>query len=123
MYFLETSYRVGGACIADMVEAATGLNLWEEWAAVELAPSGQYVLPRLRDEYGGAVVSLARERRPDSSGFTDPEVFYRLDQESHIGLVLRSPSGERIEALLADYSARIARDFQAVLPPADKATS
>ena len=123
MYFLETSYRVGGACIADMVEAATSLNLWEEWAAVELAGPGEYVLPPLRHEYGGAVVSLARERRPDSSGFTDPEVFYRLDQESHIGLVLRSPSGERIEALLADYAARIARDFQAVLPPADKATS
>ena len=123
MYFLETSYRVGGAGIADMVEAATGLNLWEEWAAVELAGQGEYAPPALRQEFGGAVVSLAREEHPDSSGFCDPEVFHRLDQKSHIGLVLRSPSSERIDALLADYAARIARDFQAVLPPSDKATA
>src|ERR1017187_4399072 len=37
VYFLETSARVGGAHIADLVEAATGINLWAEWAKVELA--------------------------------------------------------------------------------------
>jgi hypothetical protein len=121
MYFLETSYRVGGAGIADMVEAATGLNLWEEWAAVEL--SEKYQLPPLRQEFGGAVVSLAREERPDSSSFRDPEVFHRLDQKHHIGLILRSERSERIDELLNDYMARIARDYQAVLPPADKATA
>lgn len=123
IYFLETSYRVGGACIADMVEAATGVNLWEEWAALELAAPGSYKLPPTRDEYGGAVVSLARDEVPDTSAFRDPEVFYRLDQKHHIGLVVRSPRRERVEELLADYAGRIARDHQAVLPPADKATA
>ena len=32
LYFLETSARVGGAYIVDVVEAATGVNLWREWA-------------------------------------------------------------------------------------------
>ena len=36
-YFLETSARVGGAHIVDVVEAATGINLWREWARVEIA--------------------------------------------------------------------------------------
>ena len=36
-YFLETSARVGGAHIAELVEAATGINLWAEWAKVEIA--------------------------------------------------------------------------------------
>ncbi|MDQ3009600.1 MAG: ATP-grasp domain-containing protein, partial [Acidobacteriota bacterium] len=31
-YFLEIASRVGGANIAETVEAATGLNLWAEWA-------------------------------------------------------------------------------------------
>jgi hypothetical protein len=119
-WFLETSARVGGACISDMVEAATGLNLWEEWASIELAGPGAYRLPALRREYGGTVVSLAREEKPDTSAFTDPEVFYRLDQKHHIGLVVRSVDPSRVEALLADYVQRIARDHQAVLPPADK---
>ncbi len=122
LYFLETSYRVGGACIADMVEAATGVNLWEEWAAVELARPGEYRLPPTRQGFGGAVVSLAKEERPDTSAFADPEIVYRLDQKHHVGLVVRSPNLARVEELLADYTRRIVRDFQAVLPPADKAT-
>jgi len=123
LYFLETSYRVGGAGISDMVEASTGLNLWEEWAAVELADPDAYRLPAIRQEFSAAVVSLAREASPDSSGFSDPEVFRRLDQPHHIGLILRSPDSGRVDHLLDDYIARIARDFQAVLPPADKATA
>ena len=36
-YFLETSSRVGGAHIPDLVEASTGINLWREWARIENA--------------------------------------------------------------------------------------
>jgi hypothetical protein len=122
-YFLETSYRVGGAGIADMVEAGSGVNLWEEWAAIELAEPGSYRLPTMRQDYGGAVVSLARSERPDSSDFADPEIFLRMDQKNHIGLILRSDRLARIEELLSDYMVRIARDHQAILPPADKATA
>ncbi len=46
IYFLETSARVGGAHIAELVEAATGLNLWAEWAKVEVAgAAGGYQPP------------------------------------------------------------------------------
>ncbi len=37
LYFLECAARVGGAYINEMVEAATGLNLWREWARIEIA--------------------------------------------------------------------------------------
>jgi biotin carboxylase len=36
-YFLEIAARVGGAYIADVLEAASGLNLWREWARIEIA--------------------------------------------------------------------------------------
>ena len=36
-YFLEIAARVGGAFIADLVEAATGVNLWREWARIEVS--------------------------------------------------------------------------------------
>ncbi len=119
--FLETSARVGGANIAEMVEAATGVNLWDEWAGIEIH-GASYQLPPLRSEYGGVIVSLARQEKPDTSGFADPEIFYRLDLKNHIGLVVGAASPARIEALLADYSTRIARDFQAVLPATDRAS-
>src|SRR6185295_13229183 len=43
--FLETSARVGGAFIVDTIEAATGLNLWREWATNEIAGErGEYTV-------------------------------------------------------------------------------
>ncbi|MCI0339494.1 MAG: ATP-grasp domain-containing protein [Acidobacteria bacterium] len=39
-YFLEIAARVGGAYIADVLEAASGVNLWREWARLELADQG-----------------------------------------------------------------------------------
>ena len=42
--FLETSARVGGAFIVDTIEAGTGINLWREWAKIEVAGErGSYV--------------------------------------------------------------------------------
>lgn len=117
-YFVETSARVGGANISEMVEAATGVNLWEEWASIELhGDDGGYVLPTTRNEYGGVTISLARHEHPDTTSFNDPEIHYRHDQKNHIGFVLRSPSLERVESLLNDYIARIGRDYHAVMPP------
>src|SRR3979409_1409084 len=47
--FLESSSRVGGAFIADAIEAATGINLWREWARIEIAGKhGEYAVPAQR---------------------------------------------------------------------------
>jgi hypothetical protein len=119
-YFIETSARVGGANTAELVEAATGVNLWGEWAKLEVAADRPYQPPPARQRYGGVVISLARQERPDTSGFTDPEIVYRLDLKQHIGFVVCADTPERVQALLTDYSARIARDHLAVLPPAEK---
>ena len=117
-YFIETSCRVGGAETATMVEAATGVNLWSEWARLEVCRvAGGYKLPTLRQGYGGVVISLANCERPDTSAFTDPEIVQRLDLPSHVGFVVASDRPERVEGLLADYMGRIQRDFAAVMPP------
>lgn len=118
LYFLETSARVGGAHIADMVEAATGLNPWREWAKIEIAgEGGAYALPQTRDEYAGLIVSLARQERPDTAVFDDPEVVWRLNKRFHVGLIVRSPSPARVDELCAKYVDVIRRDFHAVAPP------
>jgi len=119
LFMLETSARVGGARTADMVEAASGLNLWEQWADLEL-DGPDYRLPPSRTEYGGLLMTLAREERPDLSVYDDPEVFLRGGEPFHAGLVLRSPSHARVETLLDSYARRLARDHQAVLPAADR---
>jgi hypothetical protein len=71
-YFLETSARVGGAHIADLVEVATGANFWAEWAKIEAAAArgASYAPPADRGDYAGLIVSLARQEqrtRPHTS--------------------------------------------------------
>jgi carbamoylphosphate synthase large subunit len=122
-YFLEVAARVGGANIEQLVEAASGINLWGEWARMEIANTRNepYNIPPVRQDYAGILVCLARQEWPDLSAFADPEVVFRVDKKHHAGLVLASPSFERVEALLNDYAERFTRDFLAVLPPLDKA--
>ncbi len=121
-YFLETACRVGGAHIAEMVEAASGLNLWREWAILEVAALSQisYELPALDHQHAGLIVSLARQQWPDTSSFADPEIWWRMNREQHIGLIIRSGDSNRILTLLDDYMARIRTDFHASAPARDK---
>ena len=118
--FLETSARVGGAHIAELVEAAAGFNLWAEWAKIEIAGRDTpYTPPVPRPDYAGLIVSLARQEWPDTSAYTDPEIVWRLSKSHHAGLIVKSSSSDRIDALLASYSERFRHDFVASLPAAD----
>jgi biotin carboxylase len=123
-YFLECAARVGGAYINEMVETATGINLWREWARIEVAGAGgTYKLPPVREEYAGVILSLARQEDPDTSGYNDPEVFLRIKKHHHAGLVLRSGDAGRVLTLLEHYSQRFAQEFLAVEPPREKPAS
>jgi D-ala D-ala ligase C-terminus len=125
-YFLETASRVGGANLAEMVEASSNVNLWYEWARLEYAVATQtkYSLPKVRKDYAGIIVSLARQQWPDISQFQDPEIAWRMTQmEYHVGLIVQSPKRERILELLDDYAGRVARDYHASAPAPDKPTN
>lgn len=121
-YFLEVAARVGGAFIADTLEAATGVNLWREWARLEVARARGVPLELVgrRREHAGIALSLARQERPDTSGYTDPEIVGRIDKPYHVGLIVRSTSAGRVSELLGQYAERFARDFTAYAPPPDR---
>ncbi|RYG66913.1 ATPase [bacterium] len=125
LYFLETASRVGGAHIAEMVEAASGVNLWAEWAKLETAAALKqpYTPPVDTGRHAGLIASLANEARPDTSAFTDPEIVWRMSREHHIGFIVQSDSPERIRTLLDDYIIRIQSSVHASMPVADKPTN
>jgi hypothetical protein len=123
-YFLETSARVGGANIVETVEAATGINLWREWAKVEICGSERkYELPTHRNDYAGILISLARQEHPDTSSYDDAEIVWRLDKKHHAGLIVASPDAVRVDELLTNYVRRFREDFFATAPPLDKPTA
>ncbi len=123
-YFLETSSRVGGAHIAEMVEAASNINLWREWARIETAVylSQTYQLPQQHEKCAATIISLSKFATPDTSTFNDPEIWWRMNKDHHIGFILQSDSNKRIAQLLDVYGQRIASEFHASIPAPDKST-
>ncbi len=123
IYFLETSARVGGAHIADLIANSTGINLWAEWAKIEVdGGAGNYRLGEVKNNYGGLLVSLARQEHPDTNAYNDPELVWRMEKKHHVGFVVASPSYERVQYLMDQYLERVREDFLAVAPPRDKPT-
>lgn len=119
-HFMETSARVGGAHIADVVEAATGINLWAEWANIEVDQDKvPYKVTPTRQDYAGAAVTLARQVEPDYSSYTDPEIVLRIQKHHHAALVYRSASAQRVAQLAGDYDVRFRKDFMATAPAPD----
>ena len=120
--FLEVAARVGGAYTAETIAAATGINLWCEWAGLELAtPERPYMLPPMRKEYGGIAVSLARQENPSTCRYDDPEIVYRVSKPWHVGLIVCSPDQARVVSLLTEYERRFREDFTTVAPAEERA--
>ncbi len=121
-YFLEVAARVGGANLEQLIEAASGVNLWAEWAKLEIAfaEGRPYQAPIDTDQYAGVLVCLARQEWPDLSAYTDPEIMYRVHKKYHAGLVIAAAEEARVQTLLDSYAWRFGEDYLAVAPPLDK---
>ena len=124
-YFLEIAARVGGAFISDLVETATGINLWREWARLEVSHLRRepYQLPEFTEKYAGSVLCLATTEEPDTSAFNAPEIVKRMKKHHHAGLIVCSESVSRVRELVDQYSTEFALRFLAALPPPDKPTA
>ena len=124
-YFLEIAARVGGAFIVDLVEAASGINLWREWARIEVCELRRqpYKLPKIREDYAGSVLCLAQTADPDTSQFTAPEIVFRMKKHHHAGLIVRSHDSGRVRELLDDYGRQFASLYLATMPAPDKPTA
>jgi hypothetical protein len=122
LYFLETSARVGGAFIVDVVEAATEVNLWREWAKIEIAGEhGSYTLNAPRMRSAGIVLSLARQEQPDMEAYDDAEIIRRIRKSHHAGVIVASEDERRVRELLESYVTRFYQDFHASAPPPERA--
>jgi biotin carboxylase len=123
-HFLEIAARVGGAFIADLVEVSTGVNLWREWARLEVANlrGETYAAPESFASYAGSVLCLAQTAEPDTSAFDDPEIVVRMKKHHHAGMIVRSEDPERVRELLERYSDEFARRFLASMPPMEGLT-
>lgn len=97
--------------------------MWAEWAKLEIAGGKTpYAPPFPKNDYAGLLVSLARQEHPDTSGYTEPEIAWRMDKTHHVGLIVKSPDFARVQTLLSDYVGRVQQDFHASIPPVERPT-
>lgn len=121
-YFLETSSRVGGAHIPDLVEAATGINIWKEWARLETAllRNQPYTVDKPTGFFAGLIIALAKELHPDTSEFECDEVVEFLPIDYHIGIVYKSGNENVIIQKLDEAAQKITEHILNILPPKEK---
>ena len=106
-----------GVARPPVLEHASNFNLWREWAKLETATDERpYKLPKLRKDFAGVALALAKVDEPDTSHYADPEIVYRVNKPKHVGLIFCSNKQKRIDELLSDYTMRITNDFLAVAP-------
>ncbi len=98
--FLETSSRVGGAHIGEMVQHATGVDLWAEWAKLELAElTGQtYAAPRDNGRFAAITIRTVGVEWPQ---FQDVELgvdVQHVPKRYHAAAVYSSDVLTKVEA-------------------------
>ncbi|WP_066434775.1 acetyl-CoA carboxylase biotin carboxylase subunit family protein [Chryseobacterium sp. CCH4-E10] len=124
-YFLETSSRVGGAHIPDLVEASSSINIWREWARIEdaLLKNKSYEISKPTGHYSGLIIALIKDKDPDYSQFESPETVKFLPLEHHVGIVYKSSDPLIIQERLDRAAEKILAEMLNILPPKSKPTS
>jgi biotin carboxylase len=112
-HFLETAARVAGGYIEKMIEAASGVAMWQEAARMELAllRDEPYRLPVLQPAHAGLIAAPSRRAYPDTSSYAEAEVYFRPRSREFVSLIVRAPAATRVDELLATYAERFRLEF------------
>lgn len=73
------------------------------------------MLPKVRQDHAGIIVSLSKYEHPDNSTFEDKEIVWRMNKKHHIGLILQGKDRNKILHLLDKYCERVRNEFHASL--------
>jgi len=124
-YFLETSSRVGGAHIPDLVEASSNINIWREWAKIEdaLLRGKNYEVSKPTGYYSGLIVALIKDKEPDYNQFECEEAVKFLPIDYHVGIVYKSKDSLIVQERLDTAAEKIHAELLNILPPKDKPMS
>jgi len=97
--FLETSSRVGGAYIANMIHRATGVDLWSEWAKLEISKLSKtpYRPVKAQQGYGGVSIKAVGEKHPQVEGFDSTCVAEEIEKDYHVGRVFAAKTFEEVK--------------------------
>ena len=103
---LETSSRVGGAYISTMIEQATGVDLWSEWAKLEVArlAGTSYKVGPVRNDLGAITIKAVGTEHPEVLEADAKHVAYRISKPYHVGRVFVASALSELEQAQAAFA-------------------
>ena len=124
-YFLGIAAGVGGAPVDEsqfsgnpfgdtpfidqLAYASTGVNLWSEWAALEVGNLRHvnYPIPSSFDGYACSVLRLSQGTGPDLESINNPAIVSRVRNSTHAGLILRAVDPQQMQNLIEEFRERL----------------
>lgn len=122
VYFLEIGARVAGSNLDRLTTAATGVDLFEESARIDLAllEEKPYKVPQSKHRAAGILLCLSRDKEPNQDFCQKhKEITWSLATDHHAGCVIASQNCARIDALLREIKGDLERDHLAIMPASD----
>jgi len=110
--FLEASARVGAGMIEEMVVASSGLNLWAEWARMELDPD-RYRLPATRQRYAGVAICMTGQAASDLDRLAGPGVTVSVPKPYHVAMLVQSDAANEIAPRVGEQARKLEETFLA----------
>ena len=115
-YLLEVLPHIAEAYVSDLIFAASGINLWLEWAKLIVRGNKFYSLPPIENNYAGLLLSVTNQDWPNLDEYNAPEIVWKLDQKNNAGLIVVSENYNRITELMKEYTKKFYIDFFASYP-------
>lgn len=97
-YYIQSSAKVGGNYVAELVETSTGINLWREWAKLEMCSIDEnaYVCPKPKRNQA-MVIRIPTDNPPELSNALQHEaIVWRQVSHNHVTVVIKSELNETL---------------------------
>ncbi len=100
-YFIQSSGKVSGHYVAELVEASSGINLWREWAKMEMTQPQELAYSCAKASTNQArVIRIPTENPPLlSTRLQNKAIVWRQVSHNHVTVVIKTDSFEELESI------------------------
>lgn len=103
-YFLQSSNRVSGNYIAELVETSTGINLWREWAKLELCIPNEtdYIIPKF-NRVPAQIIRIPSSNPSQTSMLIQHEnIKWRQISHNHVTIAVHATNDLELENTITE---------------------
>lgn len=110
--FLGSTASINSLASVKLIEAASGINLWREWAKIEiLGGVGKYILPEHASFHAGALFEGPTALGAEQPATQDVPAVSRFTHADQAVTVIRDISYDKVSSLLESYAAPALADY------------